>query len=76
MVLDAVIDTDLNLAGHELQPTYADEGFSTFFVYCNLAGASQCQFYTGTTSNDILARFEAIVTRLNPAIANLRGWAK
>ena len=76
MVLDAVVDVDANLAGRELQPTYADQGFLTFFVYCNLAGVSQCQFHTGTTANDIVARFEAIVTRLNPTIANLRGWAK
>jgi pimeloyl-ACP methyl ester carboxylesterase len=76
VILDGVIDAAANLAGRELNPAYADEGFSTFFVYCNLAGAALCPFYTGTTSNDILARFEAIVTRLNPTVANLKGWSK
>lgn len=76
VILDGVIDAAANLAGHELNPAYADEGFSTFFVYCNLAGAAQCPFYTGSTANDVLARFEAIVTKLSPTLANLHGWSK
>jgi hypothetical protein len=75
VVLDSVIDAHANIAGFELQPTYADEAFSTFFVYCNLAGAAQCPYYTGSTTNDILERFEATVTRLNSTLAALKGWA-
>ena len=75
VVLDAVVDASANLAGHELQPTYADEAFSTFFVYCNLAGASNCPYYTGSTASDILDRFEATIIRLDATFAQLQGWA-
>lgn len=75
VVLDAVVDAAANLAGRELQPVYGDEAFSTFFVYCNLAGASLCPYYKGSTANDILARFEATVTKLDPTLAKLKGWA-
>lgn len=75
VVLDAVVDAAANLAGRELQITFADEAFSTFFVYCHLAGPSLCPYFTGSTSNDILARFEATVTKLDPTLAKLNGWA-
>jgi pimeloyl-ACP methyl ester carboxylesterase len=74
VVLDSVIDAAANLAGRELQPVFADEAFSTFFVYCNLAGISNCPYYTGTTANDILVRFEATITKLDSALAKLKGW--
>ena len=75
VVLDSVVDAAANLAGRELNIADADEAFSTFFVYCNLAGRSQCPYYTGTTAKDILARFEATITKLNPRLAQLKGWA-
>lgn len=70
-----MVDAQGSLKGSDLQFTYADEAFSTFFVYCNLAGPSQCPYYTGSTSKDILNRFEATVNRLDPVYAQLRGWA-
>ncbi|KAG0651404.1 hydrolase [Hyphodiscus hymeniophilus] len=78
VVLDAVVDAAANLAGRELSGAYADEAFSTFFVYCNLAGPgngpTQCPYYTGNTASDILARFEATITKLDPVVAKLKGW--
>jgi pimeloyl-ACP methyl ester carboxylesterase len=76
VVLDAVVDSATNRGGGPLGITYSDEALSTFFVYCNLAGPSLCSFATGTSSNDVLARFEAIVNKLTPTIATLKGWSK
>jgi alpha/beta hydrolase fold len=75
MALDGVIDPQDWVAGsHFNDVTDADDLFSTFFLYCHLAGPSQCPFYTGETAHDIYLRFEFMVSRLNSTYAMEQGW--
>ncbi len=74
VVLDGVLDPDETAKGSGLKMvTLADDSFSTFFLYCHLAGPA-CPFYTGSTANDIYLRFEAIVNQLNVTQALEENW--
>lgn len=75
VVLDGVLDAEDYVTGSFLSYlTDADEVFSTFFLYCHLAGPSKCSFYTGNTSHDIFLRFESMLSRLNSTYALEQGW--
>ncbi|KAE9370517.1 hypothetical protein N431DRAFT_411948 [Stipitochalara longipes BDJ] len=75
IVLDGVIDPDDWISGFGLtEITLTDEVFSTFFLYCNLAGPSLCPYYTGTTARDIYLRFETLVNKLNTTYAIQQNW--
>jgi pimeloyl-ACP methyl ester carboxylesterase len=75
-VLDGVVDPDDWISGNGVtEITVTDEVFSTFFIYCNLAGSTSCPFYTGTTAHDIYLRFEAIINKLNATYAIQQNWA-
>jgi pimeloyl-ACP methyl ester carboxylesterase len=66
VVIDAVMDPDDAISGRTFNlNNLADDAFSTFFLYCNLAGPSQCPFYTGSTPYDIFLRFENMMNRFN-----------
>lgn len=66
VALDGMLDPDEIAKGSGLKMVdQADEAFSTFFLYCHLAGPALCPFYTGTTPHDIYLRFEALVTQLD-----------
>jgi len=54
---------------------YTDAAFSTFFVYCHLAGPDKCPYYTGTTAHDIFLRFERTLARLDAAHAFQQNWS-
>ncbi|KAH7307935.1 hypothetical protein BKA65DRAFT_415280 [Rhexocercosporidium sp. MPI-PUGE-AT-0058] len=75
VVLDGVVDADewIKYTGRNLIND-ADATFSTFFLYCHLAGPSACAFYKGTTPHDIFLRFENIVTQLDPVVAYANNW--
>jgi pimeloyl-ACP methyl ester carboxylesterase len=75
-ILDGVVDPDDWISGNGVtEITLTDDVFSTFFLYCNLAGLSYCPFYTGTTPHDISLRFEAIIDKLNATHALQPKWA-
>jgi hypothetical protein len=75
VVLDGVVDAIDYLQTTDLKSiTLTDEVFSTFFLYCNLAGPALCPFYTGTTPQDIYVRFETLVNKLNATDAFQQGW--
>ncbi|KAH7378616.1 hypothetical protein BKA64DRAFT_585572 [Cadophora sp. MPI-SDFR-AT-0126] len=75
VVLDGVVDADewIKYTGRNLIND-ADATFSTFFLYCHLAGPTACVFYKGTTPHDIFLRFENIVTQLDPVVAYANNW--
>lgn len=74
VVLDGVLDPDEITKGSGLKMvTLADDAFSTFFLYCNLAGPA-CPFYTGSTAHDIFLRFEAMINQLNATQALEENW--
>jgi pimeloyl-ACP methyl ester carboxylesterase len=76
VVLDGVVDPDAWATGYPLTSiTLTDDVFSTFFLYCSLAGPSLCPFYTGTTPHDIYLRFETIVNQLNATYAFQQNWS-
>jgi pimeloyl-ACP methyl ester carboxylesterase len=76
VVLDGVLDPDeISKESGLKMVTQSDEAFSTFFLYCHLAGPVLCPFYTGTTPHDIYLRFEAIVDQLNVTQALEQNWA-
>jgi hypothetical protein len=75
VVLDGVVDAIDYLQTTDLKSiTLTDEVFSTFFLYCNLAGPALCPFYTGTTPQDTYLRFETLVNKLNAIYAFQQGW--
>lgn len=75
VVLDGVVDAIDYLQTTDLKSiTLTDEVFSTFFLYCNLAGPALCPFYTGTTPQDIYLRFETLVNKLNATYAFQQKW--
>lgn len=74
VALDGVVDSDDSSTGSHLtwlQST--DEAFSTFFLYCHLAG-TDCAYFTGTSAHDIFLRFERTLSRLDPLEANTKRW--
>lgn len=74
VVLDGVLDpAEVTKGSGKKMVTLADEAFSTFFLYCHLAGAS-CPFYTGSTAHDIYLRFEAMINQLNVTQALEQEW--
>lgn len=74
VVLDGVLDPVQVIEGSGSNlVTLADDAFSTFFLYCHLAG-SACPFYTGSTANDIYLRFEAMINQLNVTQALEENW--
>jgi pimeloyl-ACP methyl ester carboxylesterase len=75
VVLDGVVVAEDWVSGGDFSWIHADEAFTTFFVYCHIAGPSQCSYYTGSTPQDIFARFERTVSRLDPGYATQQGWA-
>ena len=75
MALDGVVEPNDWVAGnHSVTATDTDDTFSTFFIYCHLAGSSQCPFYTGSTAHDIYLRFETMISKLNSTYALEQGW--
>jgi pimeloyl-ACP methyl ester carboxylesterase len=75
MALDGVMDPNEWVEGHHFAfVTDADDTFSTFFLYCHLAGLSQCPFYTGSSAHDIYLRFESMISKLNSTYALEQGW--
>jgi len=76
VVLDGVVDPDAWASANPFTSiVLTDEVFSTFFLYCNLAGPPLCPFYTGTTPQDIYLRFETIVNKLNSTYAFEQNWS-
>ncbi|KAE9364499.1 hypothetical protein N431DRAFT_355505 [Stipitochalara longipes BDJ] len=75
-VIDGVVDPDDYRSGNLLKNLQStDEAFSTYFVYCHLAGPTVCPYYTGTSAYDIFNRFEQTVKRLDVTEAEKQGWA-
>jgi pimeloyl-ACP methyl ester carboxylesterase len=76
VLLDGVLDPDETAKESGMNMvTQSDEAFSSFFLYCHLAGPLACPFYTGTTPHDIFLRFEAIVNQLNVTKALEENWS-
>ncbi|KAE9366802.1 alpha/beta-hydrolase [Stipitochalara longipes BDJ] len=75
VALDAVMDPYDWVAGnHFIYVADTDDLFSTFFLYCHLAGSSVCPFYTGSSAHDIYLRFESMISKLNSTYAMEQGW--
>ena len=75
-VIDGVVDPDDYRSGNLLKNLqFTDEAFSTYFVYCHLAGPTVCPYATGKSAHDIFNRFEQTVKRLDVAKAEKQGWA-
>ena len=75
-VIDGVVDPDDYRSGNLLKNLqFTDDAFSTYFVYCHLAGSTVCPYATGTSAYDIFNRFEQTVKRLDVAEAEKQGWA-
>ncbi|KAH6661580.1 hypothetical protein B0J14DRAFT_361949 [Halenospora varia] len=75
VVIDGVVDPIDYVSGNitkELQST--DAAFSTFFIYCHLAGPTFCPFYTGSTASDISTRFSTLLSNLDPNPALAKNW--
>lgn len=73
---DGVVDIEDYSSGAFLKDIEdTDNAFSTFFIYCHLAGPSACSFYTGKTARDIFTRFENILCQLDAKNAIKQGWA-
>jgi len=76
LVLDGVVDPNIVITGLEINDiTFTDDVFSTFFLYCSLAGPPNCAFATGSTPHDVYLRFENIISRLNASYAIEQGWS-
>lgn len=76
VVLDGVVDPDDYSRGKIrtwLQDT--DAAFSTFFIYCSMAGPDLCSYHTGSTAQDIFDRFDSIISRLDVDYATEQQWA-
>jgi hypothetical protein len=74
--MDGVVDPDDYRSGDLLKSLqFTDEAFSTYFVYCHLAGPTVCPYATGTSAYDIFSRFEQTVRRLDITEAEKQGWA-
>jgi hypothetical protein len=74
--MDGVVDPDDYRSGDLLKNLqFTDEAFSTYFVYCHLAGPTVCPYATGTSAFDIFSRFEQTVRRLDVTEAEKQGWA-
>jgi pimeloyl-ACP methyl ester carboxylesterase len=75
VVLDGVVDGDDYSSGAVITNVIgADEALSTFFIYCHLAGPTQCPYYTGNTPHDIFLRFEETLLRLDTRAAFENNW--
>jgi pimeloyl-ACP methyl ester carboxylesterase len=75
VILDGVVDPEAYSSGSWKENlTFMDAVFSTFFVYCNLAGPTLCPFYSGTTALDIYNSFEHTFTKLDPTYAFAQNW--
>lgn len=75
-VIDGVVDPDDYRSGNLLRNLqFTDEAFSTYFVYCHLAGLEVCPYATGSSAYDVFSRFEQTVKRLDVKEAEEQGWA-
>jgi hypothetical protein len=75
MVLDGVVHPGDYAAGDlGTWLTNTDEAFSTFFIYCKLAGPANCPFYAGSSATDIYERFENMLSRLDVREAEAQKW--
>jgi pimeloyl-ACP methyl ester carboxylesterase len=75
-VIDGVVDPDDYRSGALLKNLqFTDEAFSTYFIYCHLAGPEVCPYATGDSAYDVYKRFEATVQRLDVQTAEKEGWA-
>lgn len=74
-VIDGVVDPEDYRSGNLLSNLqFTDDAFSTYFIYCNLAGVEVCPYATGTSAYDIFQRFEDTVQRLDVKMAEKKGW--
>ncbi|KUJ07981.1 alpha/beta-hydrolase [Mollisia scopiformis] len=74
MVIDAVVDPeDYILMQDEKMIQFSDETFSTFFIYCFLAGDA-CPYFTGSSPYDVYLRFADTVSKLDVDHAFSHGW--
>lgn len=75
-VIDGVVEPEDYRSGALLKNLqFTDEAFSTYFIYCHLAGPETCPYATGNSAYDIFKRFEATVERLDVQKAEQEGWA-
>jgi len=75
VVMDGVVDAeDYGKASMNTWLVNADAAFTTFFVYCHLAGPSACSYFTGNSTGDIFSRFEKTVARLDADTARKQNW--
>ena len=75
LVLDGVVDASEYVVGNlEKWLIYQDDVFSSFFVYCYLAGPTKCSYYTGNSAGDIFGRFEQTMARLDIKTAKQQKW--
>ncbi|KAF4624383.1 hypothetical protein G7Y89_g13790 [Cudoniella acicularis] len=76
VILDGAVDADDYYSSVYLSnPRDTDAEFSSFFVYCHLAGPEHCDFYTGTLAYNIFTRFERLLARLDTQTSAIQGWA-
>ncbi|KUJ12862.1 alpha/beta-hydrolase, partial [Mollisia scopiformis] len=69
-VIDGVVDPDDYRSGNLLTNLqFTDEAFSSYFVYCHLAGPTVCPYAAGSSAFDIFERFEQTVERLDVVTA-------
>jgi pimeloyl-ACP methyl ester carboxylesterase len=75
VIFDGVVDPEAYSSGSWKENlTFMDAAFSTFFVYCNLAGPTLCPFYSGTTALDNHNSFEDTFSKLDPTYAFAQNW--
>ncbi|KAG9245276.1 TAP-like protein-domain-containing protein [Calycina marina] len=75
VVLDGVVDADdYTNVKMETWLLDADVTFTSFFVYCHLAGSEACPYYIGNSAGDIFSRFERTVARLDAKTARAQSW--
>ena len=72
VIVDGIVDASIYRNGI-IQGSF-DPVFSTFFLYCNLAGPTACPYYTGTTALDIYNRFENTLIQLDAQHATAQNW--
>ncbi|KAF3929883.1 hypothetical protein AA313_de0200036 [Arthrobotrys entomopaga] len=67
MFLDGVVDAEAWIAKREENSTtlHVDEGWSKFFPLCHEAGRQNCSFATGDSAEDIRARFNNLMVKLD-----------
>lgn len=75
VILDGIVDPVDYMNGRGFDSiTKADIAIDTFFDYCQAAGPASCSYYTGKSADDIQARFNNFIMKLNSQEAYANNW--